>query len=326
MKIGELYEPRTAYGEALAKLAAKDDRVVVLDADVGTSSQTALVRRVRPDSFYQIGIAEQNMMGIAAGMSTMGLIPFACTFAVFATKRACDQISVSIAYPRLNVKISGAYGGIPTGKAGATHQAIEDIAIMRSMPNMTILVPADATETTQAVYAAAQYDGPVYLRTVRCHVPTIFGDDYVFQMGKAVSLRPGRDVTIISTGMMTPKAKVAAEMLAAEGIQARHIHIHTIKPLDAEPIIAAAAETAGIVTIENHSVIGGLGGAICELLAERYPAKVIRLGLPDCFGESGDDEAIFTKLGMNTEHVVAAAKRILDEKKPVRKATKPRKK
>ena len=307
MKIGDMIAPRVAYGEALAELTMKNDRVVVLDGDVGTSTQTAKVRESRPDSFYQIGIAEQNMMGIAAGMSTLGLIPFACTFAVFASKRACDQVSISIAYPKLNVKISGAYGGIPTGKAGATHQAIEDIAIMRAMPNMTVLVPADAVETRKAVFAAAEFDGPVYLRTSRCPVPVIFDENHVFEIGKAVTARNGKDITIISTGMMTPKALAAADILKSKKIDARVLHIHTIKPLDNEAVIKAASETKGIITVENHSIIGGLGGAVSELLCAEHPARVVRLGLPDCFGESGDNEAIFSKYGMNTENIVEAA-------------------
>ena len=314
MKPPSMIAPRAAYGDALVELALADDRIVVLDGDVATSTHTAKVREARPDSFYEIGIAEQNMMGIAAGMSTLGLIPFACTFAVFASKRASDQVSISIAYPRLNVKISGAYGGIPTGKAGATHQAVQDIAIMRAMPNMTILVPADAVETRKAVFAAAQYDGPVYIRTVRCPVPVIFDDDHIFKIGEAVTLRDGKDITIISTGMMTPKAITAAEELAEKGIDARVLHVHTIKPLDGDAIVKAAAETAGIITVENHSIIGGLGGAVAELLCAEHPARVVRLGMPDKFGESGDNEAVFTKYGMNTQHIVEAAARMLDGK------------
>ena len=310
MKIGDMIAPRQAYGEALAELIKENDRVVALDADVATSTFTAKVREVKRENFYQVGIAEQNMFGIAAGMSTIGLIPFATTFAVFAAKRAADQVSISIAYPKLNVKIGGAYGGIPTGKAGATHQALEDIAIMRAMPNMTILVPADAVETRKAVFAAAEYDGPVYIRTVRCNVPVIFPENHKFEIGKSVLLRDGRDVTIISTGMMTPKAKDAGEILAKKGIDARVLHIHTIKPIDIEVIVKAARETAGIITVENHSIIGGLGGAVAEVLCEHQPAKLIRLGMPDTFGESGDDEKIFSKYKMNTENIVEAAMRM----------------
>jgi transketolase len=310
MKIGDMIAPRLAYGEALAELVKRNDRVVVLDADVGTSTFTSKVRDAKPESFYQIGIAEQNMFGIAAGMSTLGLIPFATTFAVFASKRAADQISISIAYPKLNVKIGGAYGGIPTGKAGATHQALEDIAIMRAMPNMTILVPADAVETKKAVFAAAKYDGPVYIRTVRCNVSVIFPDNHKFEIGKSVLVRNGKDITIISTGMMTPKAKDAGEILARKGIDARVLHIHTIKPIDIKAIVKAASETAGIITVENHSIIGGLGGAVAEVLCEHHPAKLIRLGMPDAFGESGDDEKIFSKYKMNTENIVEAAMRM----------------
>jgi len=316
MKVGEMIAPRAAYGEALAALAAEDDRVVVLDADVATSTMTAKVRDACPRSFYQVGIAEQNMMGIAAGMSTLGLVPYACTFAVFASKRAADQVSISIAYPALNVKISGAYGGIPTGKAGATHQAVEDLAIMRAMPNMTVVAPADAVETAQAVRAARDWPGPVYLRTVRCPVPVLFGPEHRFEIGRATPLREGRDVAIVSTGMMTAKALQAAETLAAEGIAAGVLHVATLKPLDAEAVLAAARGTAGVVTVENHSVIGGLGSAVAELLCERQPGRLVRVGLPDCFGESGDDEAVFTKLRMNVEHVVAAGRGLLGARRP----------
>lgn len=308
----EMIAPREAYGNALVDLGAVNPDVVVLDADVGSSTKSIYFKDKFPDRFFQIGVAEQNMMGIAAGLSTLGLIPYACTFAVFASKRACDQVSISIAYPKLNVKISGAYGGIPTGKAGATHQAVEDIAIMRAMPNMTVIVPADATETRKVIFAAAEYEGPVYIRTVRCPVPVIFDEGYKFEIGKAVVLKEGDDITIISMGMMTAKALSASDILADEGIKARVIHMPTLKPIDEKVIIDAANETKAIITVENHSVIGGLGGAVAEVLTEHCPALLRRLGLKDHFGESGDDEAIFSKYGMNTENIVQAAKEILE--------------
>ena len=307
----EMIAPRAAYGDALVELGRINPNVVVLDADVGTSTQTMRFQKVFPERFYQIGVAEQNMMGIAAGLASVGLIPYACTFAVFAGKRACDQVSISIAYPKLNVKVSGAYGGIPTGKAGATHQSVEDIAIMRAMPNMTVIVPADAVEVEKVIFAAAEYDGPMYIRTVRCPVPVIFDEDYQFVLGKSVTFKEGNDITIISTGMMTAKAIAASDILAKSGIKARVIHMPTIKPIDKEAIVKAASETKALVTVENHSVIGGLGGAVAEVLTELHPTYLKRLGLQDHFGESGDNEAIFSKYGMNTENIVGAVKEML---------------
>ena len=303
--------PREAFGEALVELGKVNKDVVVLDADVGTSTKSIYFKKAFPDRFYQVGVAEQNMMGIAAGLSTLGFIPYACTFAVFASKRACDQVSISIAYPKLNVKISGAYGGIPTGRAGATHQAVEDIAIMRAMPNMKVIVPGDAVETKRVVCAASKIEGPVYIRTVRCPVPVLFDQTYDFELGKAVSLKRGNDVAIVSTGMMTAKAVAACEVLSREGIKARVVHMPSIKPIDVAAIVKAAEETAGIVTVENHSIIGGLGGAVAEVLAEHCPARMKRLGLRDHFGESGDNEAVFTKYRMNTPDIVEAAKALL---------------
>lgn len=300
--------PREAFGKALVKLGRLNERVVVLDADVSTSTKTSEFRNVFPERFFQIGLREQNMIGIAAGMATVGLIPFASTFAVFATKRACDQVSISVAYPRLNVKINGSYGGIPTGKAGATHQSVQDIAIMRSMPNMTVIVPADAMETEKVVFAAAEVEGPVYIRTVRCPVPVIFEENYQFRIGKAVTLREGNDITLISTGMMTSKVISASEILSKEGIKARVIHMPTIKPIDKEAIFESTSQTRAIITVENHSIIGGLGGAVAEVLTESHPTILKRIGIRDHFGESGDNEAIFSKYGMNTENIVKEVK------------------
>ena len=295
--------PREAYGEALVELGRANPDVVVLDSDVATSSRTSLFRDAFPARFYQFGIAEQNMFCAAAGMSTLGLVPFACTFAVFAAKRACDQVSISIAYPRLNVKVSGAYGGIPTGKAGATHQSVEDIAIMRAMPNMTVIAPADAVETRQAVFAAAAFEGPVYLRTIRCECPVIFDGSRRFEIGRGYVLRPGDDATLVATGIMTAKALSAADRLAARGIKVRVLHMPTLKPIDEELILAAAAETGRVVTVEDHSVIGGLGGAVAELLSENRPAPLLRIGIPDRFGESGDNEALYSKYGMSVADI-----------------------
>jgi len=310
LKIGEMIAPRASFGDALVKLGKVNKKVVVLDADVGTSTQSMRFKKHFPERFYEIGIAEQNMMGIAAGLATTGFIPFASTFAVFASKRACDQVSISIAYPKLNVKINGAYGGIPTGKAGATHQSIEDLAIMRAMPNMTVIATADAIETEKAVFAVVEYEGPVYFRTVRCPVPVIFDKDYDFRIGKGYVLKEGKDIALIGTGMMTAKALKAGEILGNKGIFARVIHLPTIKPIDEEIIIKASKEIGKIITIENHSIIGGLGGAVAEVLTTHAPCYLWRLGIKDHFGESGDNEAIFSKYGMNVEDIVAAAFRL----------------
>jgi transketolase len=303
-KLGESVMPRISFGESLVELADDHPDMVVFDADVCASTQTAKFRDAYPDRFYQMGIAENNMVCAAAGMATLGFTPVVSTFSVFLAKRSLDQIRVSIAYPKLNVKLNGAYGGLPTGKAGATHSSVEDIAIMRCMPHMTVLVPADPVETKLAMELALKIDGPVYLRTVRCPVETIFPEDHKMVLGKGDTLHEGNDIAIISTGMMTPKTLEAVKNLASsKGIKARHIHLGTIKPLDKEIIIKAAKECGQIVTIENHSIHGGLGGAVTELLSEEYPCKVSRMGFPDIFMESGDNEAIFSKLKMNTADI-----------------------
>ena len=314
MKIGENIAPRVAFGKALVELGAKNDNVVVFDSDVCASTQTGMFKAAYPERFFQMGIAEQNMVVAAAGMSTMGYIPWVSTFAVFLAKRAVDQIRVSVAYAERNVKLNGAYGGIPTGKAGATHQSVEDIAVMRCMPNMTVVCPGDPRETMQAVHACTEFDGPIYLRTVRCPVPVIFDESHEFEIGRSYTLCDGDAVTIIATGMMTPKALEAARELEKEGIKARMIHMPTIKPIDEEVIVKASNETGHIITVENHSRLGGLGGAVAEVLTEHAPCRLTRLGFPDCFGESGDNEAIFSKFGVNTENVIATAKSIVSGK------------
>lgn len=305
---GAFVAPRQAVGEALVALGKQRPEVVVLDGDVCNSTMTDTFRDAYPERYYNVGIAEQNMFTMAAGMATMGLIPFASTFACFASRRGADQIHVSIAYPNANVKIYAPYGGVPVGKAGATHQAFEDMAIMRSFPNMAVLDVSDAPEAYQAVFAAAAYPGPVYLRAVRCEVPVFHAKDYVFEIGRAYPLTAGDDIAIVSSGMMTPKALDTAAKLRREGIKARVLHYPTIKPFDVEPLVKAAQEIGRIVTIENHSVIGGLGSAAAETLAEHAPARLRRLGVQDRFGESGDDEGFFSKYGMNTENIVQAAK------------------
>ena len=308
---------REAFGQTLVKLGSRYPNLVVFDSDVCTSTRTCLFKDEFPDRFIQMGVAEQNMMSAAAGMSTVdNLIPWVSTFAVFASKRALDQVSISIAYPQNNVKINGSYGGIPTGKAGATHQSVHDIAIMRSMPNMTVIVPVDAVEVEQAMIAATEYQGPVYLRTTRHDSPVVLDPDtYTFEWGKSVLLRDGRDVTLIGTGVKSVLALDAAQALQEKGIDARVIHMHTIKPIDEAAIVQAAEETSGIVTMENHSVIGGLGGAVAEVLCERQPATLRRLGFPDVFGESGDIDKIFRKLGLSVENVVSTVLELLSRKR-----------
>ncbi len=302
--------PRAAFGDALVELGSRNNKIVVFDSDVGESTQTSRFGKAFPDRFFQMGIAEANMVGAAAGMSTLGYTPWVSTFAVFLAKRAIDQIRVSIAYPKLNVKLNGAYGGIPTGKAGATHQSVQDIAIMRAMPNMTVLVASDAIETRQMVLESVNHKGPLYMRTVRCPVPVIFDSSYQFEIGRSYTLTKGDDIAIISTGMMTPKALTAAKELGKLGIGTRVIHMPTIKPIDEEVIVKASRDIGKIITVENHSMIAGLGGAVAEVLTDMAPCYLKRLGFPDIFGESGDNEQIFSKYGINTENIIEAGKQM----------------
>jgi len=311
MKLGEMIAPRAAFGDALVELGKTNDQVVVFDSDVGESTQTARFGKVYPDRFYQMGIAEANMVCAAAGMSTLGFTPWVSTFAVFLAKRAVDQIRVSIAYPKLNVKLNGAYGGIPTGKAGATHQAIQDIAVMRAMPNMTVWVASDAVETRQMALESVKYQGPLYMRTVRCGVPVILGNDYKFENGRSYCLTDGNDIAIIATGMMTPKALEATKELGKDGVKARVIHMPTVKPIDEEAIVKASKDIGKIITVENHSMIGGLGGAVSEVLTDKAPCYLKRLGFKDIFGESGDNEKIFSKFGVNTENIIDAVRKMI---------------
>lgn len=302
---------RAAFGRALVELGAQYPKMVVLDPDVCASTRTSLFRDAYPERFYPMGIAEANAVCAAAGMASCGLVPWVSAFAVFLATRAADQVRVSVAHARLPVKLNGAYGGLPSGRGGATHSAIEDLAAMRAMPNMTVLTPADAAEARAMAALAMEISGPVYLRTMRCELPDLFGDDWRPELGRAVELAPGDDVAILSEGMMSARALEAAEILRREGIAARVLHFGTIKPLDAEAVAKAARECGALVSVENHSMIGGLGSAVCEAVVESSPAVVVRLGFPDCFMESGDDERIFSSYGLDPAGIAAGAREAL---------------
>jgi transketolase len=306
---------RDAYGKALKELGATRDDVLVLDADLAKATKTITFKKDFPDKFIDCGIAESNMMGIAAGLATSGYTVFASSFAMFAAGRAFEQVRNSIAYPRLNVKIGATHAGISVGEDGASHQCCEDIALMRSIPGMVIINPADDIEAIQAVHAAADFDGPVYMRFGRLAVPRVNAEDYKFEIGKGVELKGGNDVTIVATGLMVAPALEAAEMLKADGIDARVINIHTIKPIDKDILVKAAKETGAIVTAEEHNVIGGLGGAVCEALSEEYPVPVVRLGVEDTFGKSGPALELLKIYGLDAEHIAEKAKKAVSLKK-----------
>ena len=308
-------EMREVFGRMLVELARENPNIIVLDADLNTSTRTDLFLAEFPKRFVQCGIAEQNMFGIAAGLATMGCIPFPTTFAVFATKRACDQVSISIAYPKLNVKIPGCYPGLPTGKAGATHQSIEDLAIMRAMPNFLVVDPGDHEELRQVMRAAVAWDGPVYFRVTRPAVPDITPPGYKFQWGKAVNLRPGTDVTLIGTGFMTYYCLLTADILTKEGLKVRVDHHPCLKPLDKDMVLKAAQETGCVVTAENHSIIGGLGSAIAEALGESLPVPMERVGIRDKFVETGEVPDLFVKYQVQPEDIAAAVRRVIARKK-----------
>ncbi|GBG57909.1 transketolase [Sporomusaceae bacterium FL31] len=305
---------REAYGDALRDVGAELKDIVVLDADLSKSTKTAVFAKAHPDRFFNVGIAEQNLMGTAAGLAAAGKIPFVSTFAMFAAGRAYEQVRNSICYPKLNVKIAATHAGLTVGEDGASHQAIEDISLMRTIPNMTVIVPADATEARKAVEFAAKYKGPVYLRLGRSSTPDIFGDSYEFEHGKAVQLADGKDLTIIATGIMVAPARKAAEELIELGISARVLNIHTIKPIDKEAIAKAAQETGAIVTCEEHSIIGGLGSAVAEVIVESTPVPLERVGVMDTFGESGKPDALLVKYHLTTADIVKAAKRVISRK------------
>jgi transketolase len=312
--MSEMIATRDAYGKTLLELGRENPRVVVLDADLSGSTKTGLFAKEFPDRFFNAGIAEANMVGMAAGLASGGMIPFASTFAVFAAGRAFEQIRQSLAYPKMNVKIVATHGGITVGEDGGSHQSVEDLAIMRALPNMTVLCPADGPETSAAIRAAAALQGPVYVRLGRAKVPVIFPGGCDFTVGRGATLREGRDLTFITTGLMSAMALDAARILEAEKISARVIHLGSIKPLDVELVLRAARETGAVVTAEEHSVIGGLGGAVCEALAEGFPVPVERVGLRDVFGQSGTGEELLAHYGLTPAHLVEAAERVLKRK------------
>lgn len=295
---------RQAFGEALVKLGMKNENVVVLDADLTKSTMTTFFQKEFPNRHLNMGIAEANMMATAAGIATTGKIPFASTFAVFAAGRAYDQIRNSIAYPNLNVKICPTHAGISLGEDGGSHQSIEDIALMRVLPNMIVLSPADAVETEKMIFAVADYKGPVYIRLGRLAVPTIFDENYKFEIGRAIQVKEGNDVAIIATGLMVYEAMLASDILKEHGINARVINMSTIKPLDNEMVLRAANECKYIVTVEEHSVIGGLGSAVCEYLSEVKPTKVIKHGVHDVFGQSGEGNEMLDKYNLRAKDIV----------------------
>ena len=295
---------RDSYGNALAELGTEHDNVVVLDADLAAATKTGVFKKAHPDRFIDCGIAESNMIGVAAGLATTGKVPFASSFAMFAAGRAFEQVRNSVGYPHLNVKIGATHAGISVGEDGATHQCNEDIALMRTIPGMVVINPADDVEARAAVRAAYEHQGPVYLRFGRLAVPVINDrPDYKFELGKGVVLREGKDLTIIATGLPVSNCLEAAEKLAADGIDAKVINIHTIKPLDEELVVAAAKETGKVVTVEEHSVIGGLGSAVCDALSEKAPTQVMKIGVNDTFGESGPALELLKKYGLDTDSI-----------------------
>ncbi len=305
---------RDAYGQALVELGNTNPNVVVCDADLAKATKTNLFDAAFPDRHFDFGIAEANMVTAAAGMSTCGKIPFVSTFAIFASGRIWEQIRMSVCYPESNVKVVATHGGITVGEDGASHQANEDIAIMRALPNLTVIVPADGVETKKAVHAIAAYKGPVYMRLGRSGVPVIFDESYDFQIGKAVVMREGTDVSVFACGIMVAAALEAAEALSAEGISAEVVNVATIKPLDTEAILASVKKTGCAVSAEEHSIIGGLGGAISETLVAAFPAPMEKVGIKDTFGESGESSALLKKYGLTSDDIVKAAKAAIKRK------------
>ena len=297
---------RLAFGETITELGADNDRIVVLDGDTGSSTFTSIFEAAHPDRFFQMGITEQNMLGMAAGMATVGLIPIVSTFSCFIVSRAHDSIRVLIAQPKANVKMMGGYAGLLAGMTGKTHLMFDDISIMRAMANMTVVAPVDEVETRSALKAIIEYDGPVYFRLNRPNTPIIFDDDYEFVLGKAVTVREGTDVTVFSTGTQTSRAFEAAEALALDGISVHLVHVPTVKPLDVDAVVAAAKKTGLVVTSEEHTVVGGLGGAIAEALATNAPTPMVLHGIQDVFGESGPDDLLLDKYGISSEKTADA--------------------
>lgn len=307
---------REAYGKALAKLGQENNNVIVLDADLSKSTKTADFKAVNSDRFFNMGIAEGNMMSVAAGLASCGKVVFASTFAMFAAGRAFEQIRNSIGYPHLNVKVCATHAGITVGEDGASHQSVEDVALMRSIPGMVVISPSDSVETEAAIKAVAEYNGPCYVRLGRMGVNTINDfDGYKFEIGKAVTLKEGKDVTIVATGIMVDAAIEASEKLASEGINAKILNIHTIKPLDLSALVEAAKETGAIVTAEEHSIIGGLGSAVAEVISENSPVPVVKVGIKDTFGESGKPDELLKKYNLTSDDIVVAVKKAVSLKK-----------
>ncbi len=307
---------RDAYGEALVELAAEDERIVVLGADLTNSTRTEWFAKKYPDRFFDFGIAEQNMLNAAAGLSLVGKIPWVSTYGVFVAGRAWDQIRTTTCYSNLNVKIGGAHGGISVGPDGATHQALEDVATMRVLPNMTVIVPADYHETKKAVTWACEYIGPVYLRFGREPVPVVTGPEDPFVMGRANLINEGTDVTICNNGPVLREAMEAVEMLKEKGISARLLNVHTVKPIDRDAIATAARETGAIVTVEEHQVMGGFGSAVAEAVVQTHPVPMRFIGIQDRFGESGTPEELFEEFGLGSHYIVAAVEDVIKVKKP----------
>lgn len=304
---------REGYGDGLVALAEIRPDLVVLDADLAAATKTSIFKKAYPDRHFECGIAEQNMMGVAAGIASTGKLVFASSFAMFATGRAYEIVRNSIGYPGLNVKIGGTHGGISVGEDGATHQCNEDIALMRTIPGMTVINPADYIEAKAAVLAMAEHQGPAYLRFGRLAIPVFNSPDYKFELGKGVTLKDGNDITIIATGLMVAEAIEAGKALAEQGIDARVINIHTIKPIDRDIIAKAARETGKIVTVEEHSVIGGLGSAVGDVVLEEYPVPVVKIGINDVFGHSGAAKDLLVEYGLTAENIVRTTKALLSK-------------
>lgn len=302
---------RDAYGQALVKLGQINPNIVVLDADLAGSTKTAKFKEAFPERFFNVGIAEQNLIGTAAGLAASGKIPFASTFAIFGTGRAFEMIRNSVAYPKLNVKIAATHAGLTVGEDGASHQALEDIAIMRAVPNMTVIVPADAVETEQAVFKAAEHKGPVYIRLGRPGVPVIYDENYRFEIGKASILKTGKDVGFVAAGIMASAALEAAEALQAEGIEAAVLNMSTVKPIDQEALLMLARTTGALVTAEEHNILGGLGSAVAEVVAEHYPVPVLRVGVEDRFGQSGTPAELLEAYGLTRKHLIEKARQAI---------------
>lgn len=316
MDKSEKIATRDAYGRILTELGKRYPEIVVLDADLSKSTKTSDFAKIFPERFFNMGIAEQNLMGTAAGFALAGKIPFASTFAVFAVGRAYDQVRNSIAYPRLNVKIVATHAGITVGEDGASHQAIEDIALMRALPSMTVIVPADAVETEQAVAAAVAHEGPVYIRLGRSAVPVLFDrEKYQFRIGKAAVLREGTDAAIFATGIMVSEALKAAEKLAEEGVDTAVINVSTIKPLDINTVVQYASMTGAVVTAEEHTILGGLGGAVAEVLGENCPVPLVRVGVRDRFGESGSPQALMEAFGLTASYLMQAVREVIKKRR-----------